>query len=152
MIKRAACAAALAIGLFAGPALAADDLRSIVETNTKQWLDAFNHKPETLGELYTNDAILIPAGERPIIGARAIQQFWAALIKSGVKNYGLDTVLAEARDDLAYDVAAWHAAQATEKGDVPGKGTALRILEKTPDGTWKTKVHILNQEAVPDRP
>jgi len=147
MVKGAALAAALAIGLFAGQAAAAEDLRSIVETNTKQWLDAFNNRPEGLAELYTNDAILIPAGQRPIIGARAIQQFWIGLIKSGVKNYGLDTVLAEARDDLAYDLAAWHAVQGTEKGDVTGKGTALRILEKTPDGTWKTKVHILNQEA-----
>jgi len=108
---------------------------------------AFNSKnAEAIGQLYVDNAVVMPApaGE-PVLGATAIQAFFAGLIAAGVIEHQL--TLADAVEDgnLAYQCGKWAGAMLNESGEKQTFGGNVHLVyRKQSDGGWKAVTHIWN--------
>jgi ketosteroid isomerase-like protein len=108
---------------------------------------AFNSKnAEAIGQLYADNAVVMPApaGE-PVLGATAIQAFFAGLIAAGVIEHQL--TLADAVEDgnLAYQRGKWAGAMLNESGEKQTFGGNVHLVyRKQADGGWKAVTHIWN--------
>jgi len=95
-----------------------------------------------MGDMYTEDAILLPAGGLRTEGREAIEAFWAKKFGSGVADVQLTTEdLVPLGDDLVYEIGRYTTAQ---KDAVPVSGQYL-VLWKRVDGRWKLHVDIFNE-------
>lgn len=128
--------------VFAAQAEEPKDLQAPMEENNSKWLAAYNSQDaEALGDMYSEDALLIAAGSQPIRGAKDIEAYWA----TDVRDYGdhtwqiLDT---HSEGDLAYQVAEWTAAE--RAGGQKYSGNTVRVLERQSDGQWLTKIHMFS--------
>jgi uncharacterized protein (TIGR02246 family) len=137
----------LAICLLATAAPAAgaqevEDFQAAMEVNNAKWLQAYNTQDaKTLGDMYTEDAVLIAAGTQPIEGAKGIEAYWAEDVR-GYADHTWKILETRGADDLAYQVAEWTVA---ERGSgTQYSGNTVRILERQPDGEWLTKVHMFS--------
>jgi ketosteroid isomerase-like protein len=92
--------------------------------------------------MYAEDAILIAAGSKPVLGAKDIEAYWA----EDVKGYGDHTwKILETRgaSDLAYQVAEWTVA---ERGTRDPVLRERRARPRAPAGRGMalTKVHMFS--------
>lgn len=108
---------------------------------------AFNSKnAEAISELYDANAVVMPApaGE-PVVGAAAIQTFFAGLITAGVIEHQLTQKEAKEDGNLAFQRGLWSGAMVDADG-VKQKfgGNVQLIYRKQADGRWKAVSHIWN--------
>jgi len=108
---------------------------------------AFNGKNAVaIGQLYADDAVVMPApaGE-PVLGAAAIQSFFAGLIAAGVIEHQLTLDAAAEDGNLAYQRGKWAGAMLNEKGEKQTFGGNVHLVyRKQADGGWKAVTHIWN--------
>ncbi len=108
---------------------------------------AFNTKnAAAIGALYADSAVVMPApaGE-PVVGAAAIQTFFAGLIEAGVIEHQL--TLADAVEDgnLAFQRGNWAGAMINARGEKQTFGGNVHLVyRKQADGNWKAVTHIWN--------
>lgn len=95
-----------------------------------------------MGEMYTEDAILLPAGAPRTEGRKAIEAYWAKNLGPGVEDVQLTTEdLEELGDDLVYEIGRY---TTTPKDAAPVSGHYV-VLWKRVDGAWKLHVDIFNK-------
>jgi uncharacterized protein (TIGR02246 family) len=95
-----------------------------------------------MGDMYTEDAILLPAGGLRTEGREAIEAFWAKKFGSGGADVQLTTEdLVQLGDDLVYEIGRY---TTTQKDAAPVSGQYL-VLWKRVDGKWKLHVDIFNE-------
>lgn len=108
---------------------------------------AFNSKnAEAIGQLYADNAVAMPApaGE-PVLGAVAIQSFFAGLITAGVIEHQLTLDEAVEDGNLAYQRGKWAGAMLNEKGEKQTFGGNVHLVyRQQADGGWKAVTHIWN--------
>lgn len=108
---------------------------------------AFNAKKVAeIGKLYDLNATVMPApaGE-PVVGAQAIQTFFAGLIDAGVIDHKLTLTEAVADGNLAYQRGNWAGAMVDAQGTRQTFGGNVHLVyRKQADGTWKVVTHIWN--------
>lgn len=108
---------------------------------------AFNSKnAEAIGQLYADNAVVMPApaGE-PVLGAAAIQSFFAGLITAGVIEHQLTLEEAVEDGNLAYQRGKWAGAMLNENGEKQTFGGNVHLVyRKQADGGWKAVTHIWN--------
>ncbi len=108
---------------------------------------AFNAKnAEDVVKLYDENAVVMPApaGE-PVVGASAIQTFFAGLISAGVIEHKLTLVDAVEDGNLAYQRGNWAGAMIDDKGEKQTFGGNVHLVyRKQADGGWKAVTHIWN--------
>lgn len=108
---------------------------------------AFNTKQaEDIAQLYEESAVVMPApaGE-PVVGARAIQAFFAGLIEAGVIEHKLTLTEAVADGNLAYQRGKWAGAMIDATGNKQSFGGNVHVVyHKQTDGAWKAVTHIWN--------
>jgi ketosteroid isomerase-like protein len=108
---------------------------------------AFNSKnAEAIGQLYADNAVVMPApaGE-PVLGAAAIQSFFAGLITAGVIEHQLTLDEAVEDGNLAYQRGKWAGAMLNENGEKQTFGGNVHLVyRKQADGGWKAVPHIWN--------
>jgi uncharacterized protein (TIGR02246 family) len=98
---------------------------------------------EGMGEMYTENAILLPAGGQRTEGREAIEAFWAKNLGSGVEDVELTTDDLEALgDDLVYEIGHY---TTTPRDAEPVSGHYV-VLWKRVDGEWKLHVDIFNKD------
>lgn len=96
-----------------------------------------------MGEMYTQNAVLLPAGGPGARGRDAIEAFWAEKLGSGVEDVKLTTEeLVPLGDDLAYEIGRY---TTTPRNADPVSGHYLVMWKKT-GGDWKLHVDIFNEE------
>jgi len=123
------------------------NIQSQISAINAKFDQAFNSKnAEAIGQLYADNAVVLPApaGE-PVLGAAAIQTFFAGLISAGVIEHQL--TLADAVEDgnLAYQRGQWAGAMLNEKGEKQTFGGNVHLVyRKQADGGWKAVTHIWN--------
>ncbi len=123
------------------------NIQSQISAINAKFDQAFNAKnAEVIGQLYADNAVVLPApaGE-PVLGAAAIQAFFAGLISAGVIEHQL--TLADAVEDgnLAYQRGQWSGAMLNEKGEKQTFGGNVHLVyRKQADGSWKAVTHIWN--------
>lgn len=108
---------------------------------------AFNTKNAVeIGQLYEANATVMPAPAGvPVIGAAAIQTFFAGLIEAGVIDHKLTLAEAVADGNLAYQRGNWAGAMIDAEGtrQIFG-GNVHLVYRKQADGDWKAVTHIWN--------
>jgi ketosteroid isomerase-like protein len=88
--------------------------------------------------MYTNDAILLPAGEARVEGREDIEAFWAKTLSGSIEDVRLTTEnLVPLGEDLVYEIGSY-----TTTAPVSGH---YLVLWKRVDGAWKLHVDIFNQ-------
>ena len=118
------------------------DTKPIDEANAR--LEAFQKEGNAagMGDMYTEDAVLLPAGGSSTRGREAIEAIWAEKLGSGVADVQLTTEeLVPLGDDLAYEIGSY---TTTPKDAAPVSGNYL-VLWKRTDGGWKLHVDIFNE-------
>jgi uncharacterized protein (TIGR02246 family) len=147
-VNQVACVAFLALSGFA-TSLKADDLGADMEAVNARWNAAFNAgNAQALPAMYTKDAVVLPPGAKPVTGGpEAIAQFWEGIMKLGVKEHTFTIVSAHSDGKFAYQNARWTANLVKATGEkTPLSGNNVRVFERQPDGSWRTKVHIHNAD------
>jgi ketosteroid isomerase-like protein len=108
---------------------------------------AFNTKNSAaIGALYAGSAVVMPApaGE-PVVGAAAIQTFFAGLIDAGVIEHQLTLVDAVEDGNLAFQRGNWAGAMLNAQGEKQTFGGNVHLVyRKQADGNWKAVTHIWN--------
>lgn len=109
--------------------------------------NAFNAKnAAAIGALYADNAVVMPApaGE-PVIGAAAVQSFFAGLIEAGVIEHQLTLIDAVEDGNLAFQRGKWAGAMVNAQGEKQTFGGNVHLVyRKQADGSWKAVTHIWN--------
>jgi uncharacterized protein (TIGR02246 family) len=119
------------------------DTTAIDQANAR--LEALQKKGDAAGmrDMYTEDAILLPAGGPCTGGREAIGAFWAKKLGPGVNDVQLTTrEIVPLGDDLAYEVGHY---ETTPQDAAPVSGDYL-VLWKHTGGEWKLHVDIFNED------
>jgi uncharacterized protein (TIGR02246 family) len=124
----------------------ADDAKSTVAKMNEAWLAA--HKAadfDRLAALYTEDAVLMPAGREPVQGREAIRNFFAEDFKYVPKrSITLKSLRLEASGSVLVDSGEYR----YDGIDTEGKplhitGNYNTVMKKT-NGKWHTAIDIWN--------
>jgi uncharacterized protein (TIGR02246 family) len=124
----------------------ADDARSTAEMMNQAWLAAHTAADfDRLAALYTEDAILMPAGGEPVRGREAIRRFFAEDFKYiPRRSITLKSLRVEASGSVLVDSGEYR----YDGIDTEGKplhitGNYNTVMKKT-DGKWHTAIDIWN--------
>lgn len=95
---------------------------------------------DKLVSLYTDDAVRIPPNKPALVGKEAIRRlFQEQLDQFTVQNEGVIVDL-KVSGDLAFVRGSWTSINTPKTGGEPLKfnGNFVSIIQKQPDGSWKT--------------
>lgn len=100
-----------------------------------------------MAALYTENGMLLPPGNEPVIGQGAIQNFWQAVMNMGIKTIKLETVELEQHQDTVI-----------ERGEAllkDGNGQVLDqckyiVLWKRVNNQWKLHWDMWNTNLSPE--
>lgn len=129
-----------------------------VEQTIRDGLDRYEQAAlagdtETLVSLYTDDAILLPAGMPKSQGIDAIRTAYQQMYATGAPTaFSLEqsTIVVSESVDLAYEVGTFSMSFAGPEGQsVTDTGKYVAIWEPTATGDWKIAVDIWNSDAMP---
>ena len=84
---------------------------------------------------------IIARGRKEI---RGIYEKWQSV--GPPREFRYETLLAEVRGDVGYYAMRWSGIYPEEQGDVARSGTALSVLERQPDGSWKWTAEIVSAD------
>jgi uncharacterized protein (TIGR02246 family) len=120
------------------------DVEADVEA-IKKIIDDFNAainagNIDKLVSLYTDDAVRIPPNKPALVGKEAIRRlFQEQLDQFTVQNEGVIVDL-KVSGDLAFVRGSWTSINTPKTGGEPLKfnGNFVSIIQKQPDGSWKT--------------
>ncbi|WP_288142148.1 nuclear transport factor 2 family protein [Mesorhizobium sp.] len=75
---------------------AAQSAREDIEAALPKFTDAFNSgNAAAVGQLYTEDAALLPPDGKRVDGRKGVEEFWQGAIKGGMKNLTLKALEVE---------------------------------------------------------
>ena len=146
-MKRHLVVALLVICAAASIAQAQQPVRTIIETNVKQFVEAFNKgDAAAVANMYMPDARLLPPNAEIVSGRANIQTFWQGAISAGLKMVSLETEHVETQGNLAVEVGRY-------TSTIPGAGGATRtdkgkyvVVWKREGRSWKLAVDIFNSD------
>lgn len=114
----------------------------------QRWLQAVETgDAEMLGELYSDNAVLMPPTDETIVGNTPIGEYLStAGNRPWIANYSVDIVACElANDDTLQFAGVWGAEQIDYRGEAGAiTGNVLRVLDRRPDGSWAMRYEIWN--------
>lgn len=103
---------------------------------------SFNNNDSTgLGDLYTENAKMMPPDMDIVVGRSAIQNFWQGALAMGIKSYKGELVEAEIFGGTGYLVGTYKLFG--QGGESIGNGKFMSILKKVQD-QWKVHRDIYN--------
>lgn len=131
-------------------AQAQQSVRTTIEANTKQFIEAFNKgDAAAVANLYTMDARLLPPNAEMVQGRANIQTFWQGAISAGLKMVSLETEHVETQGNLAVEVGRYTTT-------IPGAGGVTRtdkgkyvVAWKREGRNWKLAIDIFNSDLPP---
>jgi uncharacterized protein (TIGR02246 family) len=123
-----------------------DDAKSIVAKTNEAWLAPYKAGDvDRLAALYTEDAVLMPAGREPLQGREAIRNFFAEDFKYfPQRSMKLSSIRVEASGSLLVDSGEYR------YDGIDSEGKALHItgnyntVMKKVHGEWHTAIEIWN--------
>ena len=122
-------------------------VRTIIEANTKQFVEAFNKgDAAAVANMYTVDARLLPPNAQMVSSRANIQTFWQGAISAGLKMVSLETEHVETQGNLAVEVGRY-------TSTIPGAGGVTTtdkgkyvVVWKREGRSWKLAVDIFNSD------
>ncbi|MGD2146356.1 MAG: SgcJ/EcaC family oxidoreductase [Anaerolineae bacterium] len=127
-------------------------LRCIEELHKRDMAASKARDTATLLSLCTDDCVMLPPGEDPIVGRDAIR---ASLEQDTVQeqDYRITEYVHKFEEvkvlgGWAYEWGIFSAAAEPVRGgrEIRSSGKILRILRRQPDGTWKVSRSIWNND------
>ncbi len=126
---------------------AQQSVRTTIEANTKQFIEAFNKgDAAAVANLYTMEARLLPPNAEIVEGRANIQKYWQGAITAGLKMVSLEATHIETQGNLAVEVGRYNAT-------VPGAGGATTtdkgkyiVVWKKEAQSWKLAADIFNTD------
>lgn len=98
-----------------------------------------------LGDLYADNAVMLPPSSEILSSQEAIQHYWNNLREIGVYDYSIYAVEQSIDGNVAYTTALWVAKRKTGNGeDITFDGNISNVYEKQNDGSWKIKLQSWN--------
>ena len=108
---------------------------------------------ETLTSLWTDDAVALPTGTKPVVGQPAIRDWLRKnrmdITEIEVSEYVVDVQETKITGDLAIERARRKMTVKPKGIQSPGvtvSGNIMLLLRRQPDGSWKVWRSIWNQE------
>jgi uncharacterized protein (TIGR02246 family) len=145
MHTRHLIALVLSLGLCTEAALADEPLNPIEANNLRMNMAFSSGYTDTLKDLYTSDATLIPPFGRHLKGKTEVVRFWESLIGAGMTGHESEPTEIHQTGNTAYTVGTWEARGPSREGTwVTYHGNVVKILERQGDGSWKTRLHMWN--------
>jgi len=122
--------------------------RESIDKNHQAWLDAMKaNDAEALGRLVTEDAVLMPPNQPPIVGRAAVIDWFAGVVKEA-RTTGIGILEREvivAGDwGIERGSFAWTVAPTAGGSPIEDRGNFLAIHQRQIDGTWKVTRNIWN--------
>lgn len=135
----------LLIVCAASTAPAQQSVRTTIEANNTQFVEAFNKGDgAAVGSMYTMDARLLPPNSEIVEGRANVQKFWQGAITAGLKLVSLEAVHVETQGNIAVEVGRYTMT-------VPGAGGITTtdkgkyvVVWKREGRNWKLAVDIFN--------
>ena len=115
-------------------------IRKLHETD---WAASKAHDIETLRSLWTEDCVLLPPGQEPVVGDEALwaymQEQLPEMKKVEILEYYHDFEEIKIVGDWAYEWGTFHGSyRPISGGDVMhARSRLFRVLRRQPDGAWK---------------
>jgi uncharacterized protein (TIGR02246 family) len=115
-------------------------IRAVNEAYAAAWL---RNDPTAVLNTLSNDAVLIPQGNRPVEGIAAIKKFWwpADGSRTTIKSFNITTDEIDGAGDVGYVRGTFQFSFSYEdKGkisDLTNAGNYMMIMKRQPDGTWR---------------
>ena len=123
-------------------ATAQEQLRTTIEAQDKVFMDAFARgDASAIGQLYTQDAVLLPPHSGSLTGPAAATAFWQGALDMGLKSATLKTVSVDVCGDAAVEIGEY--SLGVEGGQQVDHGKYL-VVWKQEDGSWKLHQDIWN--------
>src|SRR5215213_5863746 len=115
-------------------------VRAVSEAYAAAWL---RNDPEAVLKLFSDDAVLIPQGRRPVEGIEAIKNFWwpAGGPRTTIKSFNITTDEVGGAGDVAFVRGTYQFSFSYEdKGqtiELTNTGNYMMIMRRQPDGSWR---------------
>ncbi|HEV8542790.1 MAG TPA: DUF4440 domain-containing protein [Verrucomicrobiae bacterium] len=117
-------------------------IREAIEKANQNLLACFRRgDARAIGNLYTNEAQLLPTGSEPIKGPSAIADFWETVLQMGVKEVKLQTLEVDGQGNTA--IESGHYTLFAGNGQVADRGKYI-VIWKQINGDWKLHWDIWN--------
>lgn len=124
---------------------AQQSVRTSIEANTRQFIQAFNKgDAAAVANMYTMDARVLPPNGEMVEGRANIQKFWQEAITAGFKMVSLEAVHVETQGNLAVEVGRYTLT-------IPGAGGVTTtdkgkyvVTWKREGRSWKLAIDIYN--------
>ncbi len=119
-----------------------EPIREAIEKANANLLACFRRgDARAIGNLYTNEAQLLPTGSEPIKGPGAIGDFWETVLQMGVKDVKLQTLDVDAQGNTAIELGEYTLFAGS--GQVADRGKYV-VVWKEVGGEWKLHWDIWN--------
>jgi uncharacterized protein (TIGR02246 family) len=107
-----------------------------------------------LGDLYTDDAVVMNNQQAAAEGKQAIQQKGQALVDQFTVNISITPADTQLLGDLAYEHGSFTMSLTPKAGGepMPSSGNYIVILKRGADGVWKLHREIGNSNQPPPAP
>jgi uncharacterized protein (TIGR02246 family) len=115
-------------------------IRAVNEAYAAAWL---RNDPQGVLNTFSNDAILIPQGNRPVEGLEAIKKFWwpADGPRTTIKSFTITTDEIGGDGNIGYVRGTFQFSFSyEEKGEtkeLSNKGNYMMIMRRQSDGSWR---------------
>ena len=129
------------------PVAALADTKSQIEARAKEWLDKYNAGDAAgVAAIYDEEGRLLPPQAEPIAGRAKVQEFWQAVMGSGVKGAAFEVLEVHAAGDVATEVGNYVMKGA--EGQELDHGKYIVVWKKR-KGSWFILRDIWNSSAAP---
>lgn len=137
-----------AMFVFGAQSVTAGDTQAsdVANDYAQKWNSAFNsEKIETLGELYSETALVSPGNGLVVTSRSEIVALFGSFIEAGVTNHNVELVRADMQGNAVSVMAKWSASLPDEKGEsIEIGGVLSHYLIKGNDGQWRSHSHVWN--------
>ncbi len=134
--------------LLAGTSGAAEPLATVIQKADDAFAAAFNKgDAAAIGQMYTADATILPAGATMMKGRDAIEKFWQGGIQGGLKNMTVTAVSVESYGRSTLREIGRFSFDTPGQGGQPTKAQGkYMVIWKKIGGKWLLDADIWNTD------
>jgi uncharacterized protein (TIGR02246 family) len=126
-------------------------LRDEVESLNSEFSKAVSNQDlDSVMDLYTSDAWLLPPGVPMIQGSDGIRAFFQTMLDAGVRALNLESAAVEGSGDVAVDIGRYRLTVEPPGADsVIEEGKYIVVLRRQADGNLRLAYDTFNSDAAP---
>ena len=126
-----------------------EQVRSAISEGNRRFMDAIaRQNADAAGELYTNDAHVLPADAPMVEGKAGARAFWAgAMQQLGLRRATLETIDVEATGDLAVEIGRFTLTIQPDGADAVTAHGKYTVVWKHVGDDWKIHLDMWNSDA-----